>query len=558
MDPQGTYESFESIINRTPDRFKELTGVLPGGVVKDIGETLGGDLAASTAPTYQRITNKFVEGVQTIGLVKAQDVFTKSQEFMYNLDVAVRENLGIGIRELLQKDDAAILMNSKQYRLSEATAMDRTLENILSKSYANQSNQTLAAVAGVIEDARKIPVIGAHVPFGRFFNAVVATTAEYTPITMALKAAGTGVGSNKTYGELMTKQLVAYSAIALMAQKEGEYLDKGIAWNIDVQEGTGRRVDNTYDAPAIALKAAARVVALHMRGEQPPEAMLADMSKAIFGQLTRQLTESGDVLKDVAVSIVQLNGVEAVAGLTEMLASTGHTIASGATRFADPYNALIALNQPAESYTPPDVKTGNAGTMKALRYLDQLVVGTPIAGDTMTRVSPTATDIGRQPGRFVGSREAGPTTASQRVFAMVGQPAWDADLFSSDPVADNIVKREFAPILEVLSQRLLDDPFFMKAPIELKEQKRKEAVALARELTHQSLKNSGSSQSKKASLIFDLTSNRAVADLEEALREMGLEEEEGLHDLTVPQLEVLKYFIENDANMKMDNLYKKK
>lgn len=554
VDPYMTKEAFESLTEQNPDAFKELTGILPGGVTRNVAEKYG---IAPTDKAYQNTTNKALDTLQTFALVKAQDVFTKSQEMMYNMDIALIERFGYGYREFIARPDAAQFMNTKLYREAEAQAIDRTLENILSKSYSRQKNMGLREVATIIEDVRKIPVIGVHVPFGRFFNNVIATTSEYSGLSAALKLAGTGVADNKSWGEALAKPVVAWAAIASLVPREMELLERGVAWDERIDENTGQRVSERYDAPAIALKWAARRVAYERLGQEVPTEFIEDGMAAIFGQMTRQLTQSATELEQTAQALLAGDGVQAMAGLSEMLQGTASTIASGSTRFIEPINTMAALGQSSESYTPPDPKTGNTAVVSSFRYIDQLIEALGVDTGAMDRVSPTSEYVSRSPGRMAGTRAVGPQTAATKAFAMVGKPSWDAGLFSDSGEATNYVVREFQPIFEAHAQRLLDNPYFIKADLGLKQKMLSDALKLARDTTHQLLAARPDNQNAKASLIFKLTQNSSMTDLESRLSEMGFEEEK-LFDLRTDQLELLKFMIESEEELGMEELYRKK
>jgi hypothetical protein len=552
VDPYMTKEAFESLVEQSPDSFKDLTGILPGGVTRNVAEKYG---LAATDKAYQNTTNKALDTLQTFALVKAQDVFTKSQELMYNMDIALIERFGYGYREFIARPDAAQFMNTKLYKEAEGQAIDRTLENILSKSYSRQKNMGLREVATIIEDVRKIPVLGVHVPFGRFFNNVIATTSEYSGLSAALKLVGTGAADNKSWGEIIAKPVVAWAAIASLVPREMELLERGVAWDERIDETTGQRISERYDAPAIALKWAARRLAYERLGMEVPEDFIKDGSAAIFGQMTRQLTQSASEVEKTAYALLSGNGVDAMAGLSEMLQSTGSTVASGATRFMEPINTLAALQQPSEDYTPPDPKTGNKAVVSSFRYVDQLIDALGVDTGAMGRVSPTSEYVSRSPGRMVGTRAVGPQTAATKVFAMVGKPSWDAGLFSDSGEATNYVVREFQPIFEFHAQRLLDNPYFIKADLPLKEKMLSDALKLARNTTHQILAARPDNQNAKASLIFKLTQNQSVTALESKLAEMGFEEEK-LFDLRTDQLELLKFMIESEEELGIEELYR--
>jgi hypothetical protein len=559
VDPYTTFQEFSSLVDSSPKSFKDVTGILPGGVLKVAADEYG---LTPKGPFYQETTEKGLNFFQTVAFVKAQDALSKSQEMMYNLDVLLRQsnlgegNKGLTYRELIARPDAAVIMNSRQYQAAQAKAIDRTLENIMSKSYKQQSNVTLKSVAKLIEDARQIPVIGVHVPFGRFFNNVVATVSEYSGLTLALKGAGTGVGANKSASELSAKALVGYISVASLVPRELELLERGVAWNEQVDDATGERVDEKYNAPAIAAKWSARLIAHYIRDGEAPQALVEDGTKAIFGQLTRQLTESGDAIVETAQALLRGDGVEAMTGLSEMLMASGSTVAGGATRFMDPVNTMVALGQSSENYSPPDIKTGNKALLFGFRNIDQIVQAVTGPVDALGRQTPVGEFVSRQPARSVGIRVVGPQTSASRVFASIGQPQWDAALYSSEAIATNIVVQNFRPIFESVATRLLNNPFFKEAELDERQIMVSEALKQAREITHRSMELSGDYRNNRSTLIFKLAQSNSVESLEQYMEEIGMGGTE-IQDLTAEQLEVLKYFIDNDKDRKIETLYRR-
>lgn len=553
LDPYTTKEAFDSLVDKNPEMFKDLVGVLPGGITRPVARDLGID--DPNQPIYQKIGEKGINTLQTLGLVKAQDIFTKSQEMMYNLDIALRESFkGQGYSELILRPDAQAIMSTKQWQAAQNKAIDRTLENILSKSYARHDNQAISRVAGFIEDFRQIPIVGATIPFGRFFNNVIATTSEYSGINIVLRGAGLGVAKNRDWAEVVAKPLVGWTAAISILDKEKELLNRGIAWDESVDESTGQRFSERFDAPAIGTKALARWLAYMSEGKEVPEEFLNDAGKAVLGQLTRQLSTTGDAFLESVLAVLQGESEEAAMSLFESLSSVGGTLGSGVTRFAEPVNALIALSDTPQEYMSVDVKTGNPGFAKAFRYIDQMVGG-DLSGETLSAVSPTAEYVGRQPGRLAGQRPQGPTTAASRVFAMVGRPQWDADLFADDAVARNIVTKEFQPIFEVFAEKLLNNPVFKEGDLDLKNSMLSEALKTARNVTHKSLESSTNPDNPRLSILFKLTQQTSVTNLEGYIKELGLEAE-SLSDLTTEQLKTLKFFVDNDAEMKRKDAYR--
>lgn len=549
IDPDTTARAFDSLVDRNPELFKDLVGVLPGGVVRPAATVLG--KADAEKPLYEQAGEKGIDTLQYLGLVKAQDVFTKSQEMMYNLDINLRESFGVGYRQLMSRPNASVIFNSKEFNDAQTKAIGTTLDNILSKSYARHDNKAIARVAGFIEDFRSLPIIGATIPFGRFFNNVIATVSEYSGANIPLKALGVSA-QKQDWSETIAKPVVGWVAAVSILDKEIELLERGIAWDESVDESTGQRFSERYDAPAIGTKALARWLAYKTTTGEVPEDFLKDASSAVVGQLTRQLSDTGDAFLESVSSVLQGDYDDAATSLASSIASLGGTLGSGVTRFAEPVNAIVALGDTPQEYMAVDVKTGNPGFAKAFRYIDQLVGGAGM-GDTLAATSPTAEFVGRTPSRIVGQRPQAPTNAITRVFAMVGRPQWDADLFADDPVAQNIVTREFQPIVNSLAQsRLLNNRLFMEGDLKLKQDMLSDVLKSARELTHRSLMASTNPDNPRLSALFKLTQQMSVQRLEGYMQDIGLDAE-SIHELTTRELEILKYYVDNDETLRRED-----
>ena len=553
IDPTTTADAFNSLIDKNPNLYKDIVGVLPGGVTKPAADLLG--VTKGNERLYQVVAEKGIDGLQTLGLVKAQDVFTKSQELMYNLDIALREAFkGKGYNELISGADASIVMSSKQWKQANVYAVDRTLDNILSRSYLRHDNQAIRQVGGFIEEFRSIPVVGATIPFGRFFNNVVGTMSEYSGLNIPLKMVGFA-GQKRTWGETIAKPTVAWVAASMMVDKEIEYLERGINWDESIEDSTGQRFSERFNAPVIGIKALSRWLAYKETTGEVPTEFIEDASQAIIGQLTRQLSESGDAFLETVLSVLTGNYDEAAVGFSDSIRAMGSTVGSGMTRFMEPVNSLVALGSTPLEYMAVDVKTGNPGFAKAFRYIDQLIPG-GVTGDVLPAQSPTSEYVGRQPSRLAGQRPSGPTTYANRVFATVGRPAWDAGMFADDKVAQNIVVGTFQPIMERMSETLWNNKAFQAADLATKQDMLSDTLARARKLTHRTLQTSSNPTNPRLSAIFTLTQNNSVTDLEAYMKDLGMEQT-SIHELTTPQLQTLKHFVDNDKDYRRKEVYRR-
>lgn len=547
LDPYTTADSFNSIVNANPEAFRGLTEVGPGGVSRAVANEFG---VATDTPWYQQKIDKVADGIGFVAGVKAQDVFTKSQEYMYNLDVLLRESFQIegkrlDLRGLMARDDYSVLVRSTQFQKVQAEALDRTLENIMSKSYKapyGTKPNTVQAIAGLIEDARSMPIVGVQVPFGRFFNNVVATTAELTGASPLLKIAAGSTFKNEA--DSLAKAAVAWTAVFSMVEREEELLRRGVAFNEDIDEDTGQRIEVSYDYPYMHFKSLARVLAHKLNGEEVPEELSGDIVKTIFGQLTRQLTGTADDVSRVFQSAVELDVPEVLNGAWQMFKSSGVVATSGLTRFLEPLNVIVALGSDPEDYVVKDLNVTGNELYKGFRYLDAYIEAFSDP-NLAPKATPTEVQTSRSSGRLFGQRNLSPMTAASRVFAMIGRPDWDAGLRSDVPEATNFMTSFFQPVFEAHAQNLLNSESFLNANIEGKQARVQEVLEEIRRSIKDMLADSPKLQDRKLQLMFQLTSSRRVDSLEEFMRELGFESE-NIMDLSYEELELLKDFVDDE------------
>ena len=178
VDPMSTYESFMSLMDEIGDN-KEAKSLL--------FETIGGGVER-TAKRYGMSVDGgvlqkseiFADAAMTITGVRVQDVFTKSQMFMTELDKSVR----------LKYKDTTLIDVMKSGDLTKLDddviggAVDTTLRSVFSKDYTTD-DQYLGFVAKFVEQASNTPLLGTVIPFGRFMNNVVATGYQWSPLSFS-------------------------------------------------------------------------------------------------------------------------------------------------------------------------------------------------------------------------------------------------------------------------------------------------------------------------------------------------------------------------------------
>ena len=469
LDPTMTYDAFRSIAAKDPELLKTLTRVIPGGVedtdllVKQMGfnpnQTVVGNYA-----------DDFVEFAQTIGLVKMQDVFTKSQEFVHQLDKNLRLSFNRSWSEFFTDKDASKLMNTRQYKLAVARASEETQRAIFSLSFKNRTT-TLGEFAGLVEDARKVPGLGLLVPFGRFFNNTVAFMSDASALSLISKPFRPE--EKRTARELAIRGALGWGLAYSLAQDEAIYKEQGLG-PFDkpdhlklpllgiIKEGTGATIDEKFNFPTSHFKAAGRIWSYAFSGQRMPDGEAAEIIDTVgLDQLTRQLNKTvdgfGNATRKLLTGDMSLidAGVKALGGIPSQ-------IFSGATRFLDPYNSAFGLMR-GENYKITNRKEGvylRRMAMDSTRYMDQFIDALMGKGDP-DRISDI---IGRARNQFtknVGVREVKLTNLA-KMLNIIGKRDFLANIDSKAVRANNKFTEIFFDIAEYRAGQLLQTKSFQE------------------------------------------------------------------------------------------------
>lgn len=563
LDPNMTYDAFRSISEKHPELLKELTAVLPGGVANvdklmkqkgfDPNMTVGGELA-------ERAT----DAIQYASFVKMQDVFTKSQEFTYQLDKNLRLAFNKGWDEFYKADNASVLMNTKEYKVAVGKASEETQRAIFSKSYADKTN--LGQVAKLIEEARNIPGVGLLVPFGRFFNNTIAFSMDVTGVSYGTKLLGFQKGRGSK--ELFVRGTVGLGLMYSLMQDEYLYREMGLAYdqrpntlklptsvlpfvddNLEIARGTGAIKTEKYNFPYSHLKAGARLASYFAEGQRPPDEEIRQITKEIgLSQLTRQLDQTldgfGKAIEDGLAG--DIGFWDAVGG---SFAQVGSQAFSGSTRFLDPYNSLVGLAR-GDSYKSINRKDGSRIVNDSLRYMDQVlavITGKDLAGEKFTA---SVGDIRSDASKQLGIREVELTDTS-KMFNMIGRPNYLADEKTKTQRAGNRYNQVFHKILEEESSKVIRSTGFRQgvkynfgkslttSKLEIRRLAVEEAIKKSKELTKTlmgvGLTDLGDVQVRT---LLRLEDKYTLPVLEKALKE--LDKDGKLEELNNSQLKALE------------------
>jgi len=538
FDPDMTHAAFESALTRNSKALQTLASTLPGGIDNVTKLVTDGKFTPNQKLVGEKIDDG-VDFIQALTFVKAQDSFTKSQEFIFQMDKELRLVTGMGWSDFYNWDDAYKFMATKEYAQIEAKAVDKTLESIFSKSY--KGSGLVGEVAAVIEDARNIPGVGLLIPFGRFFNNTVDFGLQATGLSIAGKAAGKY--SDKSYGELFTKAAVSWGLASTMVQTESENRKAGLG--LYQTSVGGEVVTRQYDYPVSFFKAWARIGSYYMDGEEPPAELLSQIARdfTLEGVL-RNLDKTQQDVAGLFFYMFQGDMKESWRAFGKSMGGVGSQVASSATRFIEPVNTLAGIAR-GEQARPIDRYQGNKFYNDSVRYIDNIIplfTGKPV-GETLKQAATGEADITST--KSLGIRPIR-LTDTQRVMNMLGYEQFDINaarnIRTKTPEAANEYNGILFDIIEAKSSALMDSKAFRN--MSMSRQRlywEKEILPEAKELAKTFLYLQYSCPLDTIDLQYELAGKYNNKKLDDALEELNFEGDLG--DMTRAELYVLKEYL---------------
>ena len=551
LDPNMTYDAFKSISIKNPDAMRELVRVLPGGI-EDIDKVLKQSGFNPDETIGGAVSEKVVDFAQFISFVKMQDVFTKSQEFIYQLDKNLDITYGKSFSEFFKDPNAARLMNEKKYKQAVARATYETQKAIFSLSYKDDT--TIGELAGFVENFRNTPGVGLLAPFGRFFNNTVAFSMDMTGISFIQKLASPA-SQTRSAKELGLRGAIGLGFIGTMIQDEQIYREQGLGPFQRIDPETGGIADEKFNFPTSHFKAGARILSYAAEGKKPPEGEVKQISDIIgINQLTRQLNQTVDGFGN-SVNKVISGDISIIEGVANTFGGIASQVVSGTTRFIDPYNALVGLGIRRDKYKHVDRKQGSKTINNALRYMDQFIAAT--VGDLQQeKFSASIGDIRSDASKQLAYREV-ELTDTAKILNIIGRPNYLADKRTKIAVAGNRYNEIFHDTIEVLAGDLLRREAFKKGKIEGSGSTQLEVrtklvnniFTEAREITKYLMETGAESLSDmQLQKLLDLEGKFTIPKIDRALENLKMEFGEDLEfqDLSNSQLQVLEDYLENN------------
>ena len=535
LDPHMTYEAAMDFFAYNPQAQKKMFSYLSGGIelealAKEVGFEDFGKLAkeagvegADNLIANRNMFDKVMDGLQTIYGVKAQDMLTKTQEFMYAVDKRIRIEYGVTYAEFLQDPNLWKKMQGDEYSRIVSEAADDALRSVFAKPYGGTKG-TLQFAAKVVEDLRKYPLVGAMVPFGQFFNNTLGHMMDYSGISLAHKYLA---GTTRDPMELLTKSAVGISFIGVSAAYEMENLEDGLAWYQE-RSSDGSIRNRLYDFPFSFYKAIGRMAAHVHRDGEVPRALVEDVVTT-FGpqQLTRQLGDSIKMSYDMLIDLATSDDFETKEVLKEFVTKSTAMYVSGYTRPIDPVNQVVAMTR-GQNYVSPDRKQGSEWVNNSVRYVDELLDAMDLYTKPEAKERTLTSEPDRVPiGRIFGYREETVQSPIQEAFNEVGLPQWRTNIRTNIPKAMNDVNRIITPILNYNVSKFLDTPRWKSSSSKEKMKLLNQAVLNSKQQALDMLENSFSTDDNRSRLLYQLGQSSLIGKnaLKNMLNEMGLDED---------------------------------
>jgi hypothetical protein len=560
-NPTGTRDEVVDFLTHRPEAQKAMFSYLSGGIknedaVAKLNRILGDEPDPRTGVT------KAMDTMQVMYGVTAQDMLTKSQEFMYALDLNIRNKYDMSYNEFMQRDDIFTVLKDPQKGASyqdfmevEALAVEQSLGNVFARKFGNRNSGTnLEFVADILEEARNVPVIGALVPFGQFFNNSIVFMADHTGISLVLKPY---TKTSKSGMELLTRAAAGWGLIAVATVKEMENLEEGLAWH-EERNSDGKVVSRLYDFPLSFWKMIGRMGAHMNRDGGVPKPLFEEyIATFTLPSITRGLGDAAGGVQQLATEIFA-----GEAGYADVipaaLSATVNMYSSGGTRFLDPLNTAMAFAE-GEDYVAPSRNVGNKQLNNALRYTDQIVdalIGLeniPVIGEDIANAYSTQNynavsgrNMGVNPGRISGSREVVPTSSIGRLYNDIGKPQWQMTLPRDNPEMQEIYEKYLFPLLEYHADTVLENGRWEEMGLAGRETMLKRIMTEARREIKESFAAVPSGPRAEAGLIININNLKSSGSVPfRDMMDVFETSEEDLGDLSIAQLQLLYDSIQN-------------
>tara|TARA_R100000541_G_scaffold5786_1_gene13231 strand:- start:176 stop:3967 length:3792 start_codon:yes stop_codon:yes gene_type:complete len=503
-DPYSTRQAYEEFLLYNEDVQKTLKATITAGVDRKLSafnmpqEGIGGKIARgveNTVTTANRVT-----------AVELQDSVTKALMLTTEMDKLLRLKHGVTLSDVINAREVSV--NGKLVRADVdlidtdivGSAVDTTLRSVFAKDYTTD-DQGLKGLAELVEKISATPGLGTILPFGRFFNSVVATTYQWSlgglvqyaktigrVATVGEKADVSGFGMFKGIRfkrgqeaiepkEALYRSVVGLTAISLAMQSDDEAKAKNLPWY--QREVNGAVVDFKNTFPMSVWMIAGRISNTVKDGDTVSNSLLIDLGDALaVGQVARDTQFSNDLLNMMDVMFNDEPDKRQI-NAQQVYRAAGN-IAAGFTRPLDALNKIVGYMADSDVAKDARQETGaNVFAISATKYVDNLIeifldkdVKIGALGTKTLRVGGRAGDI-QDPNpiaRAIGVTTKPGRTSTEILYSMAEMKDFKSSERSNLPAYDRVFNELFAPIMERASAKWLDTGVFQNGTQKQKEQ----------------------------------------------------------------------------------------
>ena len=543
MDPYTTHDSYMDFLSQNRDIEKVLFESVTGGIERS-GRRFDIDPDAKWFKGVEAVAN----GANRLTGVRVQDTFTKSQMFMTELDKRLRLKHDRTLTDVLNTGNIELVDDSVV-----GGAIDTTLKSVFSKDYTTD-DQLLRGAAKLTESISNIPLFGTILPFGRFFNNVVATSYQWSVGggVQLMSAIAKSEKRNVETLEAASRSLVGVTAISLAMQYDKERSDKGL--DVFEIEGTGGAIiDARNTFPFSLWLAAGRIGRLMEEGETVPKEMMIKFGEQVaVGQLATDLQFGNDVTR-IMDTLINQDVDLAQASFKEIGKFTGN-YAAGFTRPLDAVNKLTGYVTDTDAAR--DIRQAETGgqmfTQGATRYFDNVIEAITDKAETVSgeelRVASRQGKVqdANPMARIFGITVKPARTSTEQAYSMANMQDWTASERTSMAAYDTIFNESVAPELERATDNLLRDKKFINADLVGKRAMLKSVVSEVKKDLRKVLKKYGTSETKLGAMKAKASEHGNKELRSKAMKAMreryGFEG--GIRDMTITELHYFMDYVD--------------
>ena len=395
---------------RYPKQLEKLVNVMTGGTPLDAA-----DMAKYLdLPEVQKLRGtdprtwlrSAMEKAQLISGARAVDMASKGQAFLYNIDKRMIKKYNMNYIDVLRSEDALKIVNSKEFGTELTAAADDAAREVLGRSFGFSSIQNnslgsskpilarikahqaareageqipyvdiydpFIAIADLIENARKIPIIGTMLPFGRFANGVLSLSMDMTGMSIFYNLTRKSLGGkSRDLTEIAPKTATAWLSAWAMSGQEMDDLDRGLALD-QRMDAEGNIVDVQYAYPYVAFKSLARGIAYQrLFGEVPPS-FITEAALLMGGGVTRGMSSSYDKMVEFLYDGTTQSNPFVLREAVNHLGGLFGNLFQGYSRVLSPGNDALKLAQGPEYYSPDRNLSERKRVSQTFRYVDEI------------------------------------------------------------------------------------------------------------------------------------------------------------------------------------------